>query len=440
MATFVKDEPGYEDEETIMRRITIKNEPGTSVVPSDDVSVYPAEHKVDMIPISESLAEGPDFKTEHPLTNQTFFRVKDEISVKDKFIQGEKFANNIIDKCSHSLQDSKPYASALWNMDHSASPVNIKAEFEGFQGETELEHGMADQESQLMITDVRTVLQREEVSELKITAPSEKEPSAALQDHGQGTFVNPMKDNLTCCANKAQNLTARIPIGEKPYECKTCGKSFAQNNYLKKHYRIHTGEKPFKCQECGTAFGDRSTLVKHKRIHTGEKPYKCSVCEKPFSQIGALTYHNFIHTGEKPYKCKVCGSSFASSSTLKTHNRIHTGEKPYKCIICEKSFAKRVALTTHKRIHTGEKPYKCKVCGKFFADRSTLRKHNRIHTGEKPYKCSVCEKSFARSGVLTTHKRIHTGEKPYKCKVCGNSFTDSSTLLAHNRIHTGEKP
>ena len=103
MTTFIKQEIAYEDEETIMRWIAIKNEPDTSVVPSDDVSVYP-EHKVDMIPISESLAEGPDFKTEHPLTDQTFFRVKDEISVKDKFIQGEKH-----DKLSESQARSQTF-------------------------------------------------------------------------------------------------------------------------------------------------------------------------------------------------------------------------------------------------------------------------------------------------------------------------------------------
>ena len=413
MATFIKEELAYEDEETIMRRITIKKEPGTSVVPSDGVSVCP-EHDVNMIATSESLAEGSDFKTEHPLTNQTFFRVKDEIIMKDKFVQGENFdkLSDNIDKCSHSVPDSKPYASALWNIHHDASQVNVKAESERFQGETELEHGVADQESQLMITDVRTVLQREDhVSELKITAPSEKETSSIFEDRGQGTLVNPMKDNnLSCFANKAQHLTARIPTGEKPYKCKACGKLFALKHHLKRHHRIHTGEKPFKCQECGTAFADSGTLVTHNRIHTAEKPYKCSVCEKSFVKRSDLTTHNRIHTGEKPYKCSICAKTFAQSGTLATHIRIHTGEKTYKCSICEKSFVQS----------------------------SDLTKHNRIHTGEKPYKCNICEKSFAQGRSLTNHKLIHTGEKPYKCKVCGSAFADSSKLRRHNQIHTGK--
>ena len=200
-----------------------------------------------------------------------------KISVKDKFIQGEEFdefSDNVIDKCSHSLQDSKPYGCALWNMDHDESQANIKAKSEGYQGETELEHDMADQESQLMITDVRTVLPREDnVSELKMTAPSEKEASAILQDHGKGSLVNPMEDNnRTCCAKKAQNLTLRIPVGLKhPYECNVCGKTFTQKYHLKKHYQIHTGEKPYKCQVCGRSFTQSRYITKHKCILAGEK-------------------------------------------------------------------------------------------------------------------------------------------------------------------------
>ena len=444
MATFIKEELPYEDEETIMRHITIKNEPDTSVVPSDDISVYP-EHKVNMIPISESLAEGPDFKTEHPLTDQTSLRVKDEISVKDKLIQDknvEKFSNNIIDKKSHPVHDSKAYASALWNMEHDASQVNVKAESEEFKGETELELGMADQENQLMITNVRTVLPREDnVSELKISAPSENVPSAILLDRGQGTLVNQTKyNNFPCCAHKPQNLTARFPTGEKPYECKACGKSFAQKNYLKSHYRMHSGETPYKCSICEKSFDENGTFTKHNLIHTSEKRHTCTICDKSFAQSWHLTRHNWTHTDEKPYKCDKCESSFTQKASLTTHKRIHTGEKPYKCSVCEKSFVHSNDLKRHKRIHTGEKPYKCKICGKSFADSSTMRQHNMIHTGEKPYKCSICEISFTGSGQLRRHNRTHTGEKPYKCHVCGKSFADNDTVRRHSRIHTGEKP
>ncbi|XP_029604897.1 uncharacterized protein LOC115191034, partial [Salmo trutta] len=60
---------------------------------------------------------------------------------------------------------------------------------------------------------------------------------------------------------------------DKPYACPTCGKRFAEVNYVKKHQRVHTGVKPFSCTQCHMRFAQAGDLRRHQRVHTGEKPY-----------------------------------------------------------------------------------------------------------------------------------------------------------------------
>nr|XP_029544634.1 zinc finger protein 500-like [Oncorhynchus nerka] len=53
----------------------------------------------------------------------------------------------------------------------------------------------------------------------------------------------------------------------KPYACPTCGKCFAEANYVKIHQRVHTGEKPFSCTQCHMRFSEAGTLKRHQRHH-----------------------------------------------------------------------------------------------------------------------------------------------------------------------------
>nr|XP_046181975.1 uncharacterized protein LOC124012424 isoform X1 [Oncorhynchus gorbuscha] len=88
---------------------------------------------------------------------------------------------------------------------------------------------------------------------------------------------------------------------DKPYACPTCGKRFAEVNYVKKHQRVHTGVKPFSCTQCHMRFAQAGDLRRHQRVHTGEKPYSCTQCEKRFSRQYQLNVHLKVHMGEKRF-------------------------------------------------------------------------------------------------------------------------------------------
>jgi len=225
-----------------------------------------------------------------------------------------------------------------------------------------------------------------------------------------------------------------INSGERSFKCEELVETFRCDPQHKDGY---TGEKPYQCKECGKAFSINAKLIWHQRLHSGEKPFKCVECGKSFSSSSHYITHQSIHSGEKPYQCKVCGKAFSVNGSLSRHQRIHTGEKPYQCKECGSGFSCSSAYITHQRVHTGEKPYECSDCGKAFSVNAKLIQHQRIHTGEKPYECNECRKGFRCSSQLRQHQSIHTGEKPYQCKECGKAFSNNAKLIQHQRIHTG---
>lgn len=70
--------------------------------------------------------------------------------------------------------------------------------------------------------------------------------------------------------------------------------------------RIHINEFPF--------------------VHLGERPFECNVCKKTFTQKGALQLHERTHEELRPYQCADCPMRFSQKGNLRAHSAV--------CIIC----------------------------------------------------------------------------------------------------------
>ena len=79
-------------------------------------------------------------------------------------------------------------------------------------------------------------------------------------------------------------------VGERPYHCKHCDKSFATTISLKTHTYIHTGEKPHKCPHCPKTFATSSKLGRHIVTHSEQRPFTCDHCPKSFNRSGEVLY------------------------------------------------------------------------------------------------------------------------------------------------------
>ena len=116
------------------------------------------------------------------------------------------------------------------------------------------------------------------------------------------------------------------------------------------HQIIHEGHKDRKCES--SSYFQAGDLKKNFNIiHEGHKDYKCESCGKSYSDEQNLkkyiyTAHtNLTKTQSLPvekYKCEICKHNFSSKCNLKVHiENVHEGLKRFKCDKCAQKFTEK---------------------------------------------------------------------------------------------------
>ncbi|UYV69251.1 ZNF236 [Cordylochernes scorpioides] len=232
------------------------------------------------------------------------------------------------------------------------------------------------------------------------------------------------------------------------YQCPLC--SFTTDKSLQCHLQQeHVGDRPFQCELCRKSFFARDKLARHLMIHTQERPFSCSLCDKRFLTKDKLERHVYVHTGFKPFQCELCDKKFSSKYTLNQHLFVHSRNGPLPCHHCDKKFVTKSDQQRHLFAHsTGCLPtaqttpaqetlLPCHLCGKRFTSRTKLETHVFAHAGgDNAFHCERCPRKFTYRYDLERHLLTHAVDsKPFKCNLCGISFGRKYRLTTHHKSY-----
>ena len=125
-----------------------------------------------------------------------------------------------------------------------------------------------------------------------------------------------------------------------------------------KYFYAILGERPYNCSKCFKSFGRRSSLRIHKiSVHENVKSYLCTgklyCCLKGIQTLYFLYIiilsECFIPQRHMYFQLE-CGSAFKANSALIDHRkRVHLRLKPHQCQHCSKDFFSKKDYSEHVR-------------------------------------------------------------------------------------------